>query len=225
VTPTLIQCDFCNELSGSSLNSFGQIYGAHPDTRILFRSNRFAVLPSIGQLVEGYLLVVPINHFKAVGDLPVSYLDEFIKICDWVGGILKDQYGPYILFEHGARSLGVGGCGIYHAHLHAMPLAKASDPIDLLKLRFPYTEFAGLNEISAHSACLSSYLFYQDSNARLYLFNTGPLPSQYMRKLLADSLGENDWNWRNSGREERLVATIERLSGLFDTERNLLQQP
>jgi diadenosine tetraphosphate (Ap4A) HIT family hydrolase len=212
MTHTLIQCDFCNELSGSSENSFGRIYGEHIESRILSRSSQFAVIPSLGQVVEGYLLILPINHFRALGDLPGPLLQEFVAICERVGNILKDQYGPHILFEHGTRSEGVGGCGIYHAHLHAVPLAEVADPIDTLKVRFPYAELTHLNEISKRSAGLSSYLFYQDSRARLYLFDTGPLPSQYMRKLLADALGNQDWDWRTAGREERLLATVQRLS-------------
>ncbi len=225
MTPPLTQCDFCNELSGGWENSFGRIYGPHPESRVLFRSNNFAVIPSLGQILEGYLLVLPIKHFKALGDLPGLLREEFAAISECLGKILKDQYGPYVLFEHGTRSQGVGGCGIYHAHLHATPLAGVSDPVNALKLRFPYIELAHLNEISKRSAGLLAYLFYQDSDARLYLFDTGPLPSQYMRKLLADTLGEQDWDWRNAGREERLVATIDRLSEQFKSTQNLAHVP
>jgi|SRR6266850_1990156 len=221
----LDNCDFCNEFSGDPENTFYRIYEGRPESRILFRSNRFAVVPSLGQIVESYLLVLPIEHFRAVGDLPGHYLDEFDAVCQRVGKIFKDQYGPYILFEHGTRTEGAGGCGIYHAHLHAAPLASASDPIELLKLKFPYTELAHLKDISKQSADLPSYLFYQDSNARLYLFNTGPLPSQYMRKVLADALVEEDWNWRDAGREERLLATIRRLSGQLDITHNFSHAP
>lgn len=218
-------CDFCEELLGGSDNSFARIYQGEPRNRILLDSNEFAVMPSLGQLVEGYLLVLPIKHFKALGDLPDPLFEELATISERVGKIIKVQYGPYVLFEHGTRSEGVGGCGIYHAHLHATPLAGASDPLELLKLRFSFAELSHLNEISKQSAGLPSYLFYQDSNARLYLFDTGPLPSQYMRKLLADALGEQDWNWRDAGKEERLLATIQRLSGQFDTNHDFAHTP
>src|SRR6266581_6159362 len=209
------KCDFCNEFSGKPGNAFQRIYAGTPESRVLFRSNQFVVMPSLGQILEGYLLVLPIKHFKALSDLPGLLLEEFAAISECVGKILKDQYGPYVLFEHGTRSEGVGGCGIYHAHLHAVPLGQVPDPVDDLKLNFPCAELTHLNEISKRSAGLPSYLFYQDSDARLYLFDTGPLPSQYMRKLLADALGKEDWDWRTAGREERLLATIERLSGQF----------
>src|SRR6267143_1389366 len=170
-------CDFCNELQGKSDNSFRRIYRDEPASRMLYRSNNFAVVPSLGQIVESYLLVLPIKHFKAVGDLPRHYLDEFVAVCQCVGEVLNNESGPNILFEHGTRSEGVGGCGIYHAHLHAVPLGKVSDPVDALKSRFPYAELTHLSEISKQSAGLPSYLFYQDSHARLFLFDTGPLPS------------------------------------------------
>jgi diadenosine tetraphosphate (Ap4A) HIT family hydrolase len=218
-------CDFCHEFSGSTENAFDRIYSGSPESRILFRSNQFAVIPSVGQLVEGYLLVLPINHFKALGDMPGPLLQEFAAICETVGNILKDQYGPYVLFEHGTRSEGAGGCGIYHAHLHAVSLAEVPDPVNTLKSRFAYVELSRLDEISKRSTGLSSYLFYQDSHARAYLFDTGPLPSQYMRKLLADAQGNRDWDWRIAGREERLLSTIRRLSGQFGSPQDLFDAP
>jgi diadenosine tetraphosphate (Ap4A) HIT family hydrolase len=213
-------CDFCNELQGKSDNSFRRIYRDEPASRVLYRSNNFAVIPSLGQILEGYLLVLPIKHFKALGDLSRLLLEEFAAVSECVGKILRDQYGPYILFEHGTRSEGVGGCGIYHAHLHAVPLAQVPDPVDALTSTFPCAKLAQVNEIGERSAGLPAYLFYQDSNARLYLFDTGPLPSQYMRKVLADALGGKDWNWRDAEREERLLATTRRLSGKFDSAQN-----
>ncbi len=208
-------CDLCNEFSGAAENAFNRIYEGRPENRVLFRSNDFAVIPSLGQIVEGYLLLLPIEHFKALGDLPDPFVDELAQICQLAGKVLRNEYGSFILFEHGTRSEGVGGCGIYHAHLHAVPLGHVPDPVDALKKNFPCAELTHLNQVSKESAGLPSYLFYQDSVGRRYLFDTGPLPSQYMRKILADALGEQHWNWRDAGREERLLATIRRLSGQF----------
>jgi|SRR5580704_14813263 diadenosine tetraphosphate (Ap4A) HIT family hydrolase len=217
-------CDFCREFAGDSDNSFQTIYAGGPDSRFLLRSLQFVVVPSLGQIFEGYLLLLPIKHFRALGDLPPLALEEFVAISESVKKVLENDYGPCIFFEHGTRSAGVGGCGIYHAHAHAAPLAGLSDPVDILKKRFPYATLANLNEISKESAGLSSYLFYQDTAARLYLFDTGPLPSQYMRKLLADSLGTEDWNWRNAGREDRVLATIARLAPRFEAEGKAIHQ-
>jgi diadenosine tetraphosphate (Ap4A) HIT family hydrolase len=217
---TPVQCDLCEELSGRSGNSFGRIYKGDPESRVLFRSDQFAVMPSLGQIVEGYLLILPCRHSKALGDLTAVGVNELATISKRVGEILTKEYGAYVLFEHGTRSEGVGGCGIYHAHLHAAPLgtiSKRFDPVGVLKARFPYEEMTCLREIRKRTVGLSCYLFYQDSEGKAYLFNTGPLSSQYVRKLLADAMHEQVWNWRDVGREARLLATIQRLSHHFDS--------
>jgi hypothetical protein len=97
-----------------------------------------------------------------------------------------------------------------------------ADPVASLKALFPYEQLKCLDEIGSRSVGLPSYLFYQDAETRLYLFDTGPLRSQYMRKLLADAWGKADWDWRAAGREERLLATLERLSGKFDPIANAI---
>ncbi|HTZ73136.1 MAG TPA: HIT family protein [Candidatus Aquilonibacter sp.] len=216
------ECDFCNEFSGNSENTFGRIYDGRPESRVIFQTPQMVVVPSLGQIVEGYLLLVPRSHFKAIGDLPKAFLDEFACISARVGEVLERAYGPYILFEHGTRSENAGGCGIYHAHLHVAPIASIPDPVSTLKAKFPYQEFDDLREIGDRGTGLPSYLLYKDRTGRLYLFDTGPLSSQYMRKLLADALNNKGWDWRTAGREERLLATLERLAAQFDP---LVQAP
>jgi diadenosine tetraphosphate (Ap4A) HIT family hydrolase len=217
MTSTPIQCDFCNELAGGIENSFARIYRPDLKSRVLLSTENFVVLPSLGQIVEDYLLLLPIKHFKALGDLPDPLLEELAETCNYVGKTLRDNHSSYILFEHGTRSEGVGGCGIYHAHLHVVPLKGIKDPVEALTSKFRYTELTHLSEIRNRSAGLPAYLFYQDTDTRLYLFDTGPLPSQYMRLLLANGVGSVAWDWRAAGREDRVFAAIRRFSAQFDS--------
>lgn len=208
-------CDLCDELSGRAGSKFDRIYGHDPKSRILFRSEQFVVIPSLGQVLEGYLLIIPTTHLAALGDMSDGPLNEFTELCSSVRGMFEAEYGSCIFFEHGTRCEGVGGCGVYHAHLHAVPFPEALEPLEFLVSEFPHSEFADLREVREESKGLTSYLFYQNSRGRSYLFRTGVLPSQYMRKLLAERLGSKDWDWRTAGREERLLATLTRLSGRF----------
>jgi len=143
-------------------------------------------------------------------ELPAELVVELRSIFETVNSVLSQAYGPCVFFEHGARGPIHGGCGIYHAHVHAVPLGEVPDPVDALKLRFPYRELARMDDLRRDGQEFSAYLFYQDSNARIYRFDTGSLPSQYMRKLIADRQGNQDWDWRSAGCEERLFATIRR---------------
>jgi diadenosine tetraphosphate (Ap4A) HIT family hydrolase len=210
------RCDFCDEFSGKSESAFNRIYRRNPRTRVLFRSDNFALVPSLGQLAEGHLLLLPIMHWTAIGDLTGNLLEDFAGLCDAVLEILRREYGSCVAFEHGVRSGGAGGCGISHAHLHFVPLAPLLDPIVSLQLKFPHKRLGDLSELGNQSKGMLGYILYADSNSRIYLFDTPNLESQYMRKILTTNLGVHEWDWRAAGREERLLATLNRLSGWFE---------
>jgi len=215
-TPRTPNCDFCNEFSGDAQNAFDRIYHRDPGSRVLLRSDDFALVPSLGQIAEGHLLLLPIRHSTAIGDLTDGLLEEFTRLSGAVLRILRREYGPCIAFEHGVRSGGAGGCGISHAHLHAVPLPSSLDPIGSLKAKFLHQRMRDLSDLGKQSKGMAAYLFYADSRSRAYLFDTPTLESQYMRKALAANLGVHDWDWRTAGREGRLLATLNRLSRRFD---------
>jgi diadenosine tetraphosphate (Ap4A) HIT family hydrolase len=208
-------CDFCNEFAGCVENAFDRIYRRDPTSRVLFRSDEFVVVPSLGQVAEGHLLLLPIKHWTAVGDLPESLSEGFTELSKNITAILDEEYGSCITFEHGVRSESAGGCGIDHAHLHVVPLSAALDPIDFLKSQFSYEQIGDLSEIGKQSKGRSGYLFYQDSQSRAYLFDAANLVSQYMRRVLANVLGVHDWDWRSAGKEDRLLRTLDLLAGRF----------
>ena len=206
-------CDFCDEFAGGSQNAFVRRYG-QGDGRIVMASACFRIIPTLGQVVEGHLLIVPLRHFCALADLPSLQIDELDYLCRRVRSTLTDAYGECVFFEHGVRGSGAGGCGIDHAHLHAVPVA-ADGVLNILTREFggcAIHDFAAVKEAVKQE---SSYLFFEDSSAKRYVFPVEELPSQYMRKLVADSIGKRDWDWRKCGREPELIATLERLTPLL----------
>jgi len=220
-----MKCEFCDEFAGGLTNAFYARYQNSQRSRVLLATSGFRVFPSIGQLVEGYLLIAPLEHYTALDEMPTELAGEFVAICARVRSVVSQHYGPCISFEHGARGPANGGCGIYHAHLHVVPLSGIPDPIVELKERFPYERVDDLPNITNVSSRKSPYLFFEDSNSNRYRFSIGNLQSQYMRRVLAEAVGTNDWNWRDAGKEERLLATIQRLSGQLDTTHNFANAP
>jgi len=208
-------CDFCNELSGGKDHAFARIYRQQPQSRTVFRSSNFAVIPSIGQIVEGHLLLVPINHYTAIADMPVGLILEAVALQTNIRTVLTKSYGSSVFFEHGIRNGEPGGCGIDHAHLHAVPLAASSDPVQLLKQQHAFKSINDISDISRQIPFNASYLFYEEITGQKWVFETDWIPSQYVRKLLAETVGNDSWNWRECGREKTLIQTIERLSNQF----------
>src|SRR5712664_2596638 len=102
-------CEFCSEFSGSTDNVFYTLYHDTTPDRCLLATRNFRVFPSIGQIVEGYLLIVPVHHYWALDELPTELADELAAICECARSIVSQNYGRCISFEHGARGPANGG--------------------------------------------------------------------------------------------------------------------
>jgi diadenosine tetraphosphate (Ap4A) HIT family hydrolase len=210
-------CDFCNEFSGGEANAYAVRYGRHPTARTILDWGAFRVVPSLGQLTEGHLLILPSAHICAIADLPNEHFAQLEALRVQVRAALRTVYGSCIFFEHGIRGEGSGGCGIDHAHMHAVPAA-ADSVVSLLYSSFagsPVQEFSDLNECVSQN---SSYLFFESSLQQRHVFPVTRVASQYLRKLVADEIGNTNWDWRKTGYELELVHTMRRLAPMLSLE-------
>jgi len=112
-------CEFCDEFSGGRRNSFASRYIHDLPDRTILETDHVKLLPTLGHFVKGYLLLVPKSHCCTLADAPHEAIREVEEIKRKLITHLGVQYGPYVFFEHGAQTPASGGCGIYHAHLHA----------------------------------------------------------------------------------------------------------
>lgn len=211
-------CEFCNEFSGGRENSFSRVYVNDPRDRTVLETRHLKILPTLGHFVKGYLLLVPKEHLCAIADAPLELIQELTEIKRSLVRQLSPLYGSYTFFEHGARGPDSGGCGISHAHLHALPL---STPKVLLKLKsqFSHVPVGSLAELKRATSG-SSYLYYEDSSSHGWSFFPRFLPSQYMRRLIAEAAGISQWDWRQSGKENELLATQAEVIGALSGIRN-----
>jgi len=207
-------CEFCNEFAGGSANSFAARYGYELESRLILEESDLRLLPSLGQIVPGYLLLVPNQHCRALADMSLNELNDLETLKMYVIGHLYPTYGDYLFFEHGARTSDSGGCGITHAHLHAVPFPGDKDPVEKLKQSFPFDEVSNLPELK-RIQIEKPYLYYEAVHGKRYVFYPPFVPSQYIRRLLAQALGIEAWDWRQSGREENLLTTFTRTSQLL----------
>ena len=206
-------CEFCNEFSGGHQNGYSRRYGQ--SRRTVLDSDAFQVVPTLGQISEGHVLIVPTKHYCSLADHP-SASDELDFLFRRVRKAIRKLYGVCIFFEHGIRGSGSGGCGIDHAHMHAVPVA-GDGVLAVLARDFGGWQIQRLADINEKVDPSSSYLFYEASSAKRYVFPVQDLPSQYMRKLVAESIGKRDWDWRKAGYEPALISTIQRLTPLLST--------
>src|SRR5581483_7342303 len=112
---TMIDCTFCAELKmGSDCALWNQP---------LAETENFVVVPSLGSLVQGWVLIVPKNHSLSLGAMHIGFRKEIDTLEKRIKESLHAQYRkPVVSFEHGPSAVKHGtGCGIDHAHLHLVP--------------------------------------------------------------------------------------------------------
>jgi diadenosine tetraphosphate (Ap4A) HIT family hydrolase len=90
---------------------------------ILHETKNFVVTPTVGSLVEGWLLIISKSHFVSGGQLEESYFKELQDLINLVRQRLENLQKQLFVFEHGPCSLlQTTGCGIDHLHFHIVPL-------------------------------------------------------------------------------------------------------
>ena len=92
-----------------------------------------------------------------------------------------------------------------------MPFLHINDPLGQLKKAFRYDQIGGLLDLK-HLDEKASYLYYKDVAGKQYVFHTEHLPSQYMRRLLAQAMRCDNWDWRQCDEEEDVLATVTEVS-------------
>lgn len=205
-----LDCVFCREIQGRRDTNFAVRY---PElmTRMVGQTDSLVAFPCIGQLTPCHFLVVPKRHYCTFADASRScgnLVDEFQQLVMDVHALLDCDPGSSLLFEHGASKASEGGCGIYHAHVHVVPAAGHVD-LGTCDASTGSREFAEFSDIWAAMEPGRPYLAY-GSHTHGYAGNRlqQPLPSQYLRRAVANALGEPNWDWRGYEREAGLLRIL-----------------
>lgn len=194
-------------------------YGRQPQPwdQPIFYSTNFVAIPSLGSLVEGWLLVVPRKYALCVGALEDGLFDELQDFTDHVSGHLQSVYGPVTLFEHGpSHRHSQVGCGVDYAHLHLVPLPTSCSLIDGALALAPHLEWTrtlGLRDTRRYYDRGCPYLYLeQPVGTRPVIASSSRIPSQLFRKVIAANLGRPDeYDWKLYPEHEQIAAGLERL--------------
>lgn len=217
-------CEFCDELSGIPGNRFARQYKGVLGERILWRDSHFVILPTLGQLFEGSLLLLPNSHAERFNDLSNFQQKSATKVIRRALSMStlpsSDGDQHHLIFEHGARACDGRGCGIYHAHIHIVPLPRPVSLIDLTGLRdiqrcdslfdawaycSDWSEYliVGLNTVEASGASRQNFVAARGNGS-------SPLvPSQHMRQRIVEYFElPYEWDWRSYTQQEQYLKNV-----------------
>jgi ATP adenylyltransferase len=198
--------DACNLCLESSSGAVGQ-----PWNDPLFETENFVALPSIGALVEGWLLLVPKLHLISLGALPDSVLTEMQEFKTHLSSVLAACYGTVSAFEHGPSAVRRAvGCSVDHAHLHLVPVPfnLSAEVGPLLPKGINWTP-AGIGECKAAYGRGDDYLYLEQPLGSGCIATHEGFGSQLFRRAVASGIGMPDqYNWREYEHVPTVMATI-----------------
>jgi diadenosine tetraphosphate (Ap4A) HIT family hydrolase len=185
----------------------------------IFESRNFVAVPTVGALVEGWLLIVPRAPVLSFARLPKELFSELEFFLNDVTAAIQSAYGPVSVFEHGPScAASAVGCGVDYAHLHLVPV-----DCDLLagaKQIAPKIQWSRVNSIEniyQYAKNDGGYWFLQQKFGvgECYVGtcpNEKPM-SQLFRRVIANHVGRpSDFDWKQYAGEVEIAATVEKLT-------------
>lgn len=223
-------CTFCAELAGMVQNSnYFRLAGHDAKSRIFWRNDEFALLPSLGPLTEGHSLLIPTHHTLSFANLPQNALSSTEYLTASVKKYFSEQKRQVLVFEHGSvvlsdcdyeRRMKKAMCGACtdHAHLHIVPNVSAQLIISAIEKISIYTKTTAIKNLRDLREIIDpkfAYILIGGSDSESWLvFTSEYVPSQFMRKLVASSIGLTEWDWRQSPHIDLVQKSIQEI-GLY----------
>jgi len=184
------------------------------ENTVIDESDNFIVLPSIGALVDGYLMIVSKKHINSMSELKENEKKEYENLLKKYRNLFKKIYNKFpIIFEHGSPvdDSDIKASSVVHAHTHIVNHKFVNEDMIIKKLNF--NKIDNLNCLSKEQ----NYIMYINPLNFCYVsYNFEPI-SQMMRKIIAKDLGyENKFDWKEEMFIENINSTIRKLKKAKD---------
>ena len=191
-----MDCVFCN------------IDNSKVENTIIDETDNFFVLPSIGSLIDGYLLIVSKRHINSMAELMENEKIEYEFLIKKYRNLFKNTYNKFpIIFEHGCpvEDSDMKANSIVHAHTHIVNHKLIDENTIIKKLNF--NRIDNLSYMSKEK----NYIMYINPRNICYLTNQFEPVSQMMRKIIAKDLGyETKFDWKKEMFIENINSTIKK---------------
>lgn len=167
---------------------------------ILGRSGNFVIVPALGPLVVGHVLVVSAEHKAGLRYLPPADQQDYEILRMQLRSYCKKLGDTLLEAEHGARDASLRGPCIRHAHVHILPgLGEAGRLFDN-NLACPLIGNGNVNT-------LDSYIWVDDG-CRATAYDGSRVMGQEIRQTIGRYLRLDDWDWAVSSKPELVARTI-----------------
>lgn len=194
-------CCLCAQMAGDASDDLLQEHlGGEYVRRARPVGQQLEIIPSLGALAKGHLLLCPTDHVRSFAELGSSRLAGVEATLGMVAAALSKATGHAVqFFEHGDDpSSDRVSCSVSHAHIHLVP-----HPIDLAPLAETVVRWEPIGRLAdlPKTSNGREYLALRGLKGNWQMAIAPPQghQSQLLRRLMARSLGRPEsWNWRTA---------------------------
>ncbi len=215
-----IFCQMAKYKGFSNLEKYNQ-FVEKPVDCIIYESPSFYVVPELGALKQGFLMIVPKEHILSVAQFPEELMPEYLEVCKDVEEILLKAFnGKSVAFMgHGSGPSGKTSHkkSIVHAHTHVV--------VDF-ELKEKYQRMVQMKKCENISDASDVHYFsYQQSTDGQLMIAMNPevyVQRQFPRQVMAEELGlaPDQYNWRWYEFDEITDATLFHLNKMLRREKS-----
>lgn len=92
----LDNCKLCNLINNIKVCN-------KPEDTILYEDSNFIITPTLGSIIEGYLMLITKKHINSMAELSSEHITDLLNLIDKIKGVLYRTYNVIsIVFEHGS---------------------------------------------------------------------------------------------------------------------------
>ena len=174
---------------------------------IILETENFAVVPSLGSLVAGWLIVVPKFPIARVADLRGDVHHEFELLVERCIEKVEGRFGQAFVFEHGGNKGSKVSCGVDQAHLHIVPLEFDLPHVAMQSTQEYWVAKDGF--VLPYGVCgREEYWYISDQKRTIAITATEP-QSQWFRKLIAAETGQSQkWDYNEHPFHDQIDMTL-----------------
>lgn len=180
---------------------------------ILVEDDNFVCTPTVGALVEGYVLTIPKNHAICSGELSSELIEEYWEFTTDVANKIEDSCGQTIIFEHGPNNSNTQvGCGVDHAHLHIVPFKEpVIDEVNQINSSpIQWHSIDNIQEVKHTYESGEEYLLFRNQSGDLMLGTSLTISSQLFRRAIATINGcPEKFDWNSHPFKSNVESTVE----------------
>jgi len=169
----------------------------------LFSTKSFVVIPAVGPVNVGHVMVVSREHVPNFACLSrhqrEEYEDLLRSICEDPSHGLSDVLEA----EHGGAEGERGGACITHVHVNLIP--NSGSFYDMLQGRLRQQSVD--HSLTTLEPSAAPYVLLRNSHD-VRLHSAKNAPSQLIRRILFEKLGRDDWDWAAFPQLDVVTSTI-----------------